>query len=177
VTPAVDLFVSATDIGMYWSVAIRKKAIMSSRFVGLVAVALLVCSLSMSAQTAPAAPPNKPTIKHVPAPYTTPASGKEMFDAYCASCHGTDAKGDGPAAPALKMPTTNLTSLAVKNGGVYPAAHVAAVIQGDAMMPAHGSKDMPVWGPIFMSIGGHSAAGVQLRIRNLTAYLETLQVK
>ena len=146
----------------------------------LVAISVLVCSLCISAQTAPAAATPQattPTIKHVPAAYTTPSSGKEMFNAYCASCHGTDAKGDGPAAPALKIPTTNLTTLAVKNGGVFPAAHVAAVIQGDAMTPAHGSKEMPVWGPIFMSIGGHSTADVQLRIRNLTKYLESLQVK
>ena len=151
---------------------------MSSRMVCLAPIVLLICTVGMSAQTAPPTTPvNKPTVKHVPAPYTTPSSGKAMFDAYCASCHGLDAKGDGPAAPALKMPTTNLTTLAAKNGGVFPAAHVAAVIQGDAMTPAHGSKDMPVWGPIFMSIGGHSQADVQLRVRNLTTYLESLQAK
>ena len=150
---------------------------MSSRIVCLAAIVVLASSVGMSAQTAPATSANPPTIKHVPAPYTTPSSGKGMFDAYCASCHGIDAKGDGPAAPALKMPTTNLTTLNVKNGGVFPSAHVASVIQGDAMTPAHGSKDMPVWGPIFLSIGGHSKAEVQLRIRNLTAYLESLQVK
>jgi len=150
---------------------------MFSRIICLAALVLLVCSLGLSAQTSAAAPDDKPAIKHVPASYTTPSSGKSMFDAYCASCHGTDATGDGPAASALKMPTTNLTSLSMKNGGVFPAAHVAAVIQGDAMTPAHGSKDMPVWGPIFMSIGGHSKSEVQLRIRNLTNYLESLQVK
>lgn len=153
---------------------------MSSRLACVVAIVLLIGCVGMAAQTAPAATPPQattPTIKHVPATYTTPSSGKEMFNAYCASCHGTDAKGDGPAAPALKMPTTNLTTLAAKNGGTFPAAHVAAVIQGDAMTPAHGSKEMPVWGPIFMSIGGHSKADVQLRIRNLTSYLESLQVK
>src|SRR5450631_2243145 len=115
---------------------------MSSRIVCLIAIVLLVCSLGLSAETAPATPANKPAIKHVPVPYTTPSSGKGMFDAYCASCHGSDAEGDGPAASALKMPTTNLTSLSIKNGGVFPAAHVGAVIQGDAMTPAHGSKDI-----------------------------------
>jgi mono/diheme cytochrome c family protein len=150
---------------------------MISRIVWLVALFMLVCSLGLSAQTSAATPDNKPAIKHVPAPYTTPSSGKGMFDAYCASCHGSDAMGDGPAASALKMPTTNLTSLSMKNGGVFPAAHVAAVIQGDSMTAAHGSKDMPVWGPIFMSIGGHSKPEVQLRIRNLTNYLDSLQVK
>jgi mono/diheme cytochrome c family protein len=151
---------------------------MSSRIVCLAAIVVLVCCIGVIAQTAPAAAqPTTPTIKHVAAPYTTPSSGEGMYNAYCASCHGKDGKGDGPAAPALKMPTTNLTTLAVRNGGTFPAAHVAAVIQGDAMTPAHGSKDMPVWGPIFMSISSHSKADVQLRIRNLTNYLDSLQVK
>jgi mono/diheme cytochrome c family protein len=151
---------------------------MSFRIVWLAVIMVLVCCFGMRAQTAPAATqPTPPTIKHVAAPYTTPSSGKEMFDAYCASCHGKDGHGDGPAASALKIPTTNLTTLAAKNGGVFPAAHVAAVIQGDALTPAHGSKDMPVWGPVFMSISGHSKADVQLRIRNLTNYLESLQGK
>ena len=62
------------------------------------------------------------------------------------SCHGVDGQGDGPAGPALKMPPTNLSTLRVKNGGVFPEAHVAAAIQGTAMTAAHGSKEMPVWG-------------------------------
>lgn len=150
------------------------------RVICLAAIVALAFCLCVSAQTAPAAAApqaSQPTIKHVPAAYTSPASGKEMYNAYCASCHGTDGKGDGPAAPALKMSATNLTALAMKNGGTFPAAHIAAVIQGDSMTPAHGSKEMPVWGPIFMSIGGHSQAQVQLRIRNLTTYLESIQAK
>lgn len=152
---------------------------MFSRMIWLAACVALACCLCVSAQNAPAAAPQaaSPTIKHVPASYTSPSSGKEMYNSYCASCHGADGKGDGPAAPALKMAATNLTTLAAQNGGTLPAAHIAAVIQGDTMTPAHGSKDMPVWGPIFMSIGGHSQAQVQLRIRNLTNYLETIQGK
>ena len=153
---------------------------MSSRLFCISVIILLVVVLGATAQTAPAAAgpqSSKPEIKHVPAAYTDPTSGKEMYKQYCASCHGVDGKGDGPAAPALKAPTTNLTTLAMKNGGVYPAAHVPAVIQGDGMTPAHGSKDMPVWGPIFRAMGGHSQAQVQLRIRNLVTYLETIQIK
>jgi mono/diheme cytochrome c family protein len=149
--------------------------------VGMFVVAVfLVGCLAASAQTAPPTSGSqaaKPEIKHVPASYTSPSSGKEMYDSYCASCHGVDGKGDGPAAPALKAVPTNLTTLAVKNSGTFPAAHVATKIQGGAMIPAHGSKEMPVWGPIFMTMGGHSTAQVELRIRNLTNYLESIQVK
>ena len=153
---------------------------MYSRLICLAAVFALVCGLGTLAQTAPAAAApqaTKPEIKHVPATYTDPTSGKAMYTAYCASCHGADGKGDGPAAAALKMPATNLTALSAKNGGTFPAAHVAAVIQGGGGTPAHGSKDMPVWGPIFHSMAGHSQAQTQLRIRNLTDYLGSIQVK
>ena len=153
---------------------------MLSRLICLSAICILVCSLVVMAQTAPAAATpqaSKPEIKHVPAAYTDPSSGKEMYKQYCASCHGLDGRGDGPAAPALKAPVTNLTTLALKNGGAFPAAHIAAVLQGDSMTPAHGSKDMPVWGPIFHSMGGHSQAQVQLRVRNLVNYLESIQAK
>jgi len=145
----------------------------------VVAVFLVGC-LAASAQTAPPTSGSqaaKPEIKHVLASYTSPSSGKEMYDSYCAPCHGVDGKGDGPAAPALKAVPTNLTTLAVQNSGTFPAAHVATKIQGGAMISAHGSPEMPVWGPIFMAMGGHSTAQVELRIRNLTNYLGSIQVK
>jgi len=158
----------------------RKKAIMSLRIaVGVVTVLFVGC-LVASGQAAPTGAANPPAgsqIKHVPAGYTSPSSGKEMYGAYCASCHGVGGKGDGPAAPALKAVPTNLTTLAIKNGGRFPASHVATEIQGGAMLPAHGSKEMPVWGPVFMTISGHSTTQVQLRVRNLTTYLESIQVK
>jgi mono/diheme cytochrome c family protein len=153
---------------------------MSYRIVVFAVALFLLCGLGASAQTTPAAASPqaaKPEIKHVPATYTSPTTGKEMYNAYCASCHGVDGRADGPAAPALKVPPTNLTMLAVKNAGAFPEAHVAAVIQGTAMTTAHGSKDMPVWGPIFLTMGSHSVAQVQLRVRNLTSYLESIQVK
>ena len=57
------------------------------------------------------------TVKREAAPLTSPASGKEMFTSYCASCHGKDAKGNGPAANALKQLPADLTTLATRNGG------------------------------------------------------------
>jgi mono/diheme cytochrome c family protein len=125
-----------------------------------------------------AAPQTKPEIKRVPTPNVNPSSGKEMYTAYCASCHGTSGKGDGPAASALKTPPANLTQLASKNGGKFPDAAVQQAIKGDADMPsAHGSKEMPVWGPTFWLLGQRNEAQEQLRIRNLTSYIASLQQK
>ena len=100
-----------------------------------------------------------------------------MFSSYCAVCHGKDGKGNGPAASAMKTPPSDLTALAQKNGGKYPSAHVAAVIGGQETNPAHGSKDMPMWGQLFSSISEGHEAQVQQRIANLVKYIESLQAK
>ena len=97
------------------------------KFISL-AVILVMISAFAAAQQAPAQTP--PTVKHVPITNAPSNSGKEMFNSYCAVCHGKDGKGNGPAASAMKTPPTDLTLLAQKNGGKYPAAHVAAVIRG-----------------------------------------------
>ena len=144
------------------------------KFISL-AVILAAISVCAVAQQPPAK--NAPEIKRVPITGTSPNSGKEMFSSYCAVCHGKDGKGGGPAASAMKTPPTDLTLLAQKNGGKYPAQHVAAVIKGQASTPSHGSEDMPIWGPLFSSISGGHAAQVQQRISNLVAYVETLQAK
>ena len=128
--------------------------------------------LTLRAQEQPS-----PTIQHVPIQSTSAASGKGMFNNYCAACHGTDARGDGPAAEALKTPPADLTVLSKNNGGKYPALKVSSAIRGDVNLPAHGNKEMPVWGRLFSSIsGGHESEVVQ-RIANLNRYIESLQVK
>ena len=114
-------------------------------------------------------------IKKTPVPYTAPSSGKGMYLAYCASCHGQNGKGDGPAAPSMKYLPADLTQLAAKNGGKFPENRVSQTIQGDAPASSHGSKDMPVWGPIFRAMGTTSDGVAQLRVRNLTKYIASLQ--
>lgn len=114
-------------------------------------------------------------IKKVPITRTSATSGQEMFVTYCAVCHGKDGKGDGPAVEALKGKPADLTQLAKKNGGKYPGNLVMATIDR-VNLPAHGSKEMPIWGTLFSSISS-SQGEVQLRIANLTKYIETLQEK
>jgi mono/diheme cytochrome c family protein len=156
---------------------------MFSRIFYKVLVVASIFTVSMAAQNVPgsssASPQHKnvPEIRSVPAPYSTPSSGKAMYQDYCASCHGTDGRGEGPAAPALKTAPSNLTTLALKNGGTFPEARVAAVIQGDTMSSSHGGKDMPVWGPVFRTLGQHQTSEAQLRIHNLVKYLESIQQK
>jgi mono/diheme cytochrome c family protein len=157
---------------------------MASRIAGLLlAVAVLIAAVAaqsgQGSSTSSSAPQTqtKTEIKYVPARFSDPSSGQGMYVAYCASCHGKDAKGEGPAAPALKAIPTNLTLLAAKNGGVFPETYVAQVIKGDTVTPAHGSKEMPVWGPVFLRMDQHQEGMLQLRVHNLTTYLQSLQLK
>jgi mono/diheme cytochrome c family protein len=142
------------------------------RFCCVAAILLAVVSFAAAQDQKPTV-----TVKHVPITPTSATSGKDMFNNYCASCHGKEGKGNGPAAPALKTPPTDLAALAQKNGGKYPAAHVAAIIRGQGQLPAHGSEDMPVWGPLFSSISQGHESEVQQRVTNLVSYIETLQTK
>jgi mono/diheme cytochrome c family protein len=74
------------------------------------------------------------------------ASGEGLFRAYCASCHGPAARGDGPVAGALRTPPADLTRIAQRRGGRFEAAEIAGYIDGRSRVPAHGEVDMPVWG-------------------------------
>jgi len=102
-------------------------------------------------------------------------TGQQIYKSYCAACHGDDAKGHGPAAPALKVAPPDLTLLAQNNKGVFPESHFSAVVVNGFGEPAHGSTDMPVWGPFFAGVNDQRL--VTLRIQNLTKYIESLQQK
>jgi len=119
----------------------------------------------------------QPPVKRAPIRYTSPTSGKDMFVNYCAVCHGKDAKGDGPAASALKTAPADLTTLTKRNGGKFPSAHVSSTILGDRDLPAHGSREMPIWGPPLRSLDAHGDLVVRQRIVSLTEYLKSLQEK
>jgi len=107
----------------------------------------------------------------------SPASGAELYTAHCASCHGKDGKGDGPAASALKVKPTDLTTIAQKNRGRFPGGNLFQIIKWGGAIASHGSKDMPVWGRELMASAGQSDAEVDQRIKSLVKYIESIQVK
>ena len=91
---------------------------------------------------------------------------------------GRDGKGGGSAAPALKAAPPDLTTLTQRNHGIFPAERLEAFIKGGERLPtpAHGSSDMPVWGPIFKGLDARDAVNAA-RIENLVKYIESIQAK
>lgn len=102
------------------------------------------------------------------------ARGQKLFMQYCASCHGTDGKGAGPAAASLKVAVPDLTKIPKVNGK-FPGLQVLNSISGERNIPAHGSKDMPVWGQLFRERKGETNA--KLDIYALQEYVESIQQK
>jgi mono/diheme cytochrome c family protein len=110
-------------------------------------------------------------------PPTYVPSGKAIFKQYCSACHGADAKGRGPATPTLNTRVPDLTTLSKRYGGKFPFEYVESVLRFGPGFNAHGSQEMPVWGPIFQYLENYNEAAVRQRIRNLCEYLESLQQK
>jgi mono/diheme cytochrome c family protein len=103
--------------------------------------------------------------------------GPDLFRAHCAACHGPDGKGGGPVSIGLKAKPADLTILAKNNGGKFPTERVQKFISGDdAAVSSHGSREMPVWGPIFHQVEEDQDYG-GVRLQNLIKYLETIQQK
>ena len=100
--------------------------------------------------------------------------GKALFEAYCASCHGIDAKGRCPVAEVLKRKPSDLTKLAKRHGGKFPAAELEKTILGGNAKSAHGATDMPVWGPVFRQVENDMDLGL-MRVHQLVEYLKKLQ--
>ncbi len=100
--------------------------------------------------------------------------GPDLFRAHCAPCHGISGTGDGPVAPALIGELPDLTTITERNAGTFPADRVQRMIAGEEEVAAHGSRDMPVWGPIFHQVEEDRDYGA-VRLHNLTEYIRTMQ--
>lgn len=132
---------------------------------GLLLVLFVICmaGAATSSNVEETLPPN-----YIP-------SGKLMYQEHCATCHGMDAKGAGPMASLLKTPPADLTLLAKHHAGKFPREYVSSVLEFGTGPTAHGSSDMPAWGPIFRYYDKQNERAVQQRIRNLCDYLASLQ--
>ena len=133
----------------------------------LFVVLLACCVLLLQAQ--------QPQLKYVSAQPTPAQDGQAMYVSYCGSCHGESGHGNGPVAQVIKEPIPDLTTLKVRNGGQFPYLFVVQSIKGDPQMPAHGTADMPVWGPVLRQLSHRSEAEMELRVHNLTDYIESMQ--
>jgi mono/diheme cytochrome c family protein len=129
--------------------------------------AILLASLALAQN--PGAPPQD-------APLIGSIQGPDLYRSYCAVCHGADATGHGPMAPSLKTPPPDLTRLAARNGGLFPRDQVRRIISGEQTQASHGTREMPLWGPIFSQVTRDVDLG-RVRVDNLARYLEELQRK
>lgn len=101
-------------------------------------------------------------------------AGAELYRMYCATCHGVDGRGDGPAAEAMKRRPSDLTAISRRNGGKFPDFRVTHIIDGYEVTAAHGSRDMPIWGDFFHEMRRDDAL-LKLREHNLTEYIRSIQ--
>ena len=130
--------------------------------IGLFAIAMLMPASALAQGTA---------LKQV-------IPGGELFRTYCASCHGTAARGDGPLASSMTRKPADLTEIAKRNGGLYPSELVFRTIDGKKPVRGHGGPDMPVWGDAFArSRDGGDEEQVRSMIQSLVDFLESVQAR
>jgi mono/diheme cytochrome c family protein len=147
------------------------------RYVILAACAATLAAIPIAVDGQATQSPQKPTVVRETAEKAHSYKGDELFQQYCAVCHGKSAKGDGPAAAALKKPPADLTTISKRHNGQFPRKTVEDTILGtnEAPSAAHGTRDMPIWGPIFRRSGDRDV--VTLMTANLVNYIQGLQVK
>ena len=110
------------------------------------------------------------------------STGVQLYKRFCSSCHGDQARGDGPVSKTFKFEVPDLTRIAHRHGGVFPAEQIHKIIDGRKTLPPHGSREMPVWGFEFyrenQNAGGADAQrSTDELIARLTEYLRTIQIE
>jgi mono/diheme cytochrome c family protein len=114
-------------------------------------------------------------IETLQVPATPADQGERLFRTHCASCHGADARGNGPMADQLRSRPADLTQFAVRNGGIFPADRLREIIDG-RHVTSHGARDMPIWGDVFRYRGGEGdKRSITERIEAIVRYLGSIQ--
>ncbi len=105
-------------------------------------------------------------------------SGTILFQLHCASCHGEDARGNGPVAEFINVKVPDLTQISAAHGGQFPEDEIFRIIDGQAEIPAHGSRHMPVWGYEFFGQQAddeRAHAEATEKVKALVNYVRKLQ--
>ncbi len=139
---------------------------------------LLTAALSSAALLGIAQQSTSPQIKVVPMQKTSPVSGQQMLLRLLRLMPRSDARGNGPVAPALKIHPSDLTILSQGNGGKFPVNRIMSELRFGVNNPAHGTSDMPVWGPLLQSLNESDSNPnmvTQQRVHNLTEYIKSKQ--
>lgn len=139
----------------------------------LAVVLVWLCAFGVS-MAASSAAQEKPPKKAQVAPGI--ADSAELFAQRCSICHGSDLKGNVPFLPPYRTPP-DLTTLARRHGGKFPVAYVSNVLGNGVRLPAHGPAEMPAWATDFEATDQSDKARARLRIKSLTNYIKSLQVK
>lgn len=105
-------------------------------------------------------------------------SGKELYERYCASCHGLSGRGDGPVSKSLAVEVPDITRYAQRHGQFFDRTLVERIIDGRHVIAAHGTRTMPVWGETFSTslLGDPNAErATRIQILRLADYVWQLQ--
>ena len=119
-------------------------------------------------------------ISRCPAEEISGYSGAQLYQRFCASCHGVSGHGDGPVASSINSMVPDLTQISRRHGGLFPAEQLQRIIDGRAVQPPHGTREMPVWGYEFRRAGVSDAPGPQSAddlVGRLVDYLRSIQRK
>ena len=148
------------------TVACSPNSLSTRVWVAVVAVAVVLMA-------APADPAEEGVVDD----YGATRVGESLYAAYCTSCHGATAEGDGPLASSLRVSPANLTVLKQANGGTFPFDRVVKKIDGTEKVKGHGTSDMPIWGKAFKKVDDTATdETVEDKVRALASYLKTLQI-
>ncbi len=104
--------------------------------------------------------------------------GMKEFVNYCASCHGSEGKGNGPIVHFLKNKPTDLTQLSKNNNGTFPFERIWGVFDGTHVFAEHGTSEMPIWGYRFIREAqkeNRSTNEAKAKALNIVLYLQVIQ--
>jgi mono/diheme cytochrome c family protein len=105
-------------------------------------------------------------------------AGHNLYEQHCMLCHGLRGHGDGDFAAELKVAPADLTTIALRRGGVFPESQIREMIDGRRRVRGHGAANMPIWGDVFGRngpAGGQYEADVRDKLDAMMAYLKSIQ--